>query len=86
MDRAFVGDLRQSDPLSLLKVSSDGDQPVDPINAALARFALLTFRGVNLAVSQSDRHAVQGKRLTVGIHAQGHRGACAQGGEQQIVG
>ena len=81
---AAVGDLQQALLLLLVERSCDLDFAFDPVEHALGKVAGLALRGMDLGVFQANGGGLERPTLAVGVHAQRHRGAGAEGGHQQV--
>src|SRR4051794_2269878 len=86
MNRATIGDVHQPFPLRLVEFADQLDIAVNVVDPSLCGLALRAVFGVNTRVSQRHSNPLEWPAPAVGVHPHGHRGACAERGEEQIVG
>src|SRR5699024_6747227 len=71
--------------LLLVEVTVDMDFTHDPIEPAVRGFAVGAVTGVHPVVVECDAGVSQVPAFAVGIHSQGHGGARAERGQQELV-
>lgn len=59
--------------------------PLGPDGQGRVGFRVAAGVGEDPGVVELDGHVLEGPVVSVGVHAQGHRGAGAECGEQQVL-
>src|SRR5438093_5103468 len=83
---APAGDLEEPRPLLVGQRAGELDVPLDPVEHPLTGLAVFAVGGMDLRVSQPDRHGLERPALASCVERDRHRGAGAQAREQQVVG
>ena len=86
MHRASVGDLDQPLPLGVLEIALDHKNSFDYVDDLPGLFAAAAVRTVIALVCELDVHVVQWPLLVIRVHANRHRGASTERGEQELIG
>ena len=85
MHRAHLRDLQQARPLFVAQRASKLDRHFDAIDPAVAGFAFFAVSRVNLRMPERYGDVLERDLLLPRIEADGHRGARAKRGEDEIV-
>ena len=86
MHRTAVRHLQKAQPLGLGEGAAHLDLALDVVDLPLLGLALGAVEGVDLRVAEPHPDPLQGDALAIRVEPQRHRGAGAEGAEQQLVG
>ncbi len=82
---AHVCNLKKPHPLFTIERANHFNLPLNPIQFARLRFAILAIFSMNLLVHQANHDSIQRQGLPVRIHPQRDRGAGSQCRQQVVV-
>ena len=87
MHGAAVCDLHEPGALTFVQRAAELDLAVDDVQPAVGIvLAVLAVLGVDAPVLEADSRLVQGPLLAARVHLEGHGRACAEAGDEEVVG